>query len=91
MRATNHTLSYAYPTSENAVFHRHGATGCWIFSVPGVSSVSAKTLDELLEKIDLAATPPARFSIDHPSNRMFLTGELRNQIDNHVNAKRMAD
>lgn len=65
-----HVISYAYPTSEDAVRHQHGKRGCYVLKATNVD----KPFSDLKMAEQTAATlgtVPGRWSIDHPSNFAF--------------------
>lgn len=62
-----HMISYAYPSSDDAVRHKHGRQGCFILKAPNVDE-PFPTLEMAMKFASTLGTVPSRWSFDHPSN-----------------------
>lgn len=68
---TEHEITYAYPTSVDAVRAGFAKDGCYTLKA-GEMFKGFKVLDGAKIAALQAGTSPGRWSIDHPANARFL-------------------
>lgn len=74
-----HTLNYCYPTSNNAMKHGFGKTGCYLLNMKGKDAPYATFKDAYMAVVN-AKSAPTRWSMDHGLNLAFLADELKDDM-----------